>query len=77
MAIKLEKVVQTFYENLEGGKITGRKCLKCESLCRTGAISITNDGYYIDPQKCVHCKKCVNAKYLDGGCMMDKYLRTK
>lgn len=54
-----------------------RKCLKCESLCRTGAISITNDGYYIDPQKCVHCKKCVNAKYLDGGCMMDKYLRTK
>lgn len=54
-----------------------RKCLKCESLCRTGAISITNDGYYINPQKCVHCKKCVNAKYLDGGCMMDKYLRTK
>lgn len=54
-----------------------RKCLKCESLCRTGAISITNDGYYIDPPKCVHCKKCVNAKYLDGGCMMDKYLRTK
>lgn len=54
-----------------------RKCLKCESLCRTGAISITNDGYYIDPQKCAHCKKCVNAKYLDGGCMMDKYLRTK
>lgn len=54
-----------------------RKCLKCESLCRTGAISITNDGYYIDPKKCVHCKKCVNAKYLDGGCMMDKYLRTK
>ena len=54
-----------------------RKCLKCESLCRTGAISITNDGYLIDPQKCVHCKKCVNAKYLDGGCMMDKYLRTK
>lgn len=54
-----------------------RKCLKCESLCRSGAISIDMDGYHIDPKKCVHCKMCVTAKYLDGGCMMDKYLRTK
>lgn len=54
-----------------------RRCLKCESLCRAGAISIEGDYYYINPDKCVHCKKCVTAKYLDGGCMMDKYLRTK
>jgi phosphoadenosine phosphosulfate reductase len=54
-----------------------RKCLKCESICRSGAISIAGDSYYIDPDKCVHCKMCVTAKYLDGGCMMDKYLRTK
>ena len=54
-----------------------RRCLKCESLCRTGAISIIGDSYYIDPEKCVHCYKCMNAKYLAGGCMMDKYLRTK
>ena len=54
-----------------------RKCLKCESLCRVGAISIIGDTYYIDPDKCVHCKMCMTAKYLDGGCMMDKYLRTK
>ena len=54
-----------------------RKSLKCESLCRVGAITINNFGYYIDPQKCVHCKTCMTAKYLDGGCMMDKYLRTK
>ena len=54
-----------------------RKCLKCESLCKAGAISISADGYYIDPEKCVHCKMCVTAKYLRGGCMMDKYLRTK
>lgn len=54
-----------------------RKCLKCESLCRSGAISISEDGYYIDAEKCVHCKMCMTAKYLDGGCMMDKYLRTK
>ena len=54
-----------------------RKCLKCESLCKAGAISIIGDNYYINPEKCIHCKKCVSAKYLDGGCMMDKYLRTK
>ena len=54
-----------------------RKCLKCESICRSGAISIVGDRYYIDPNKCVHCKMCMTAKYLDGGCMMDKYLRTK
>ena len=54
-----------------------RKCLKCESLCRAGAISISGDEYSISPEKCVHCKMCVTAKYLDGGCTMDKYLRTK
>ncbi len=54
-----------------------RKCLKCESVCRFGAISITNDEYRINPDKCRHCKMCVTAKYLDGGCMMDKYLKTK
>ena len=54
-----------------------RKCLKCESLCRVGAITINSCGYYIDPDKCVHCKTCITAKYLEGGCMMDKYLKTK
>lgn len=53
-----------------------RKCLKCESICRAGAISIAGGSYYIDPDKCVHCKMCMTAKYLDGGCTMDKYLRT-
>ena len=32
MSIKLEKVVQTFYENLEEGRITGRKCTKCGAV---------------------------------------------
>ena len=54
-----------------------RKCLKCESVCKVGAISIVGDNYYINPNKCVHCKMCINPKYLSGGCMMDKYLRTK
>jgi len=54
-----------------------RRCLKCESLCRFGAISIFGGVYHINPQKCQQCKMCVTAKYLDGGCTMDKYLRTK
>lgn len=32
MSIKLEKVVQTFYENLEEGKILGRKCSCCGNV---------------------------------------------
>ena len=54
-----------------------RKCLKCESLCRAGAISIIGGYYYIDPDKCVHCKRCMTNKYLVGGCMMEKYLKSK
>lgn len=54
-----------------------RKCLKCESLCRFGAISINADEYRINPDKCKRCKMCVTAKYLDGGCLMERYLRTK
>lgn len=54
-----------------------RKCLKCESLCKAGAITINSEGYFIDPKKCVHCRMCVTAKYLHGGCLMDKFLRTK
>ena len=54
-----------------------RKCLKCESVCRFGAISLAGNEYHINPEKCRHCKKCVTEKYLTGGCMMEKYLRTK
>lgn len=53
------------------------RCLKCESVCKSGAISIMADDYYINPDKCVHCGMCVDQKILRGGCMMDKYLRTK
>ena len=31
----------------------------------------------LDEKKCVKCKMCVTEKYLAGGCMMEKYLRTK
>ena len=32
MAIKLEKVVERFYEGLEEGKILGRKCPECGNV---------------------------------------------
>jgi phosphoadenosine phosphosulfate reductase len=54
-----------------------RQCLKCESLCKYGAISITNGEYRIDEKKCKRCKMCITAKYLEGGCLMEKYLKTK
>lgn len=54
-----------------------RKCLKCESVCKYGAITINANTYKIDPNKCRRCKMCVTAKYLDGGCLMAGYLVTK
>jgi len=54
-----------------------RKCLKCESVCKVGAITISKDGYFINPDKCVRCKMCVNQAVLENGCLMGKYLRTK
>ena len=53
-----------------------RRCLKCESVCKYGAITIKSDVYHINAAKCKHCKACVSQKYLSGGCLMDKYLRT-
>lgn len=32
MSIQLEKVVEKFYQNLEEGKITGKKCTKCGAV---------------------------------------------
>ncbi len=54
-----------------------RKCLKCESLCKFGAISIIGDEYHINENKCKRCRMCVTAKYLDYGCLVGKYLRIK
>ncbi len=54
-----------------------RRCLKCESLCKYRAISIVADAYHISEKRCHRCKMCVTAKYLEGGCLMEKYLKTK
>jgi phosphoadenosine phosphosulfate reductase len=54
-----------------------RKCLKCESLCKNGAITVKGDAYRINVERCSRCRKCVTAKYLDKGCLMEKYLYVK
>lgn len=54
-----------------------RRCLKCESLCRFGAITLVGGTYRISEAKCRRCKMCVTAKFLNDGCLMGKYLRTK
>ena len=53
------------------------RCLKCESICRFGAITITPDEYKIDENKCKRCKACVSPKILVGGCLMSNYLSVK
>lgn len=53
-----------------------RRCLKCESVCKYGAITIIAGIYKINEAKCRRCKACVTSKYLEGGCLMDKYLKT-
>ena len=54
-----------------------RKCLKCESLCKFGAITIIGGEYRINDDKCKRCRMCVTAKYLSDGCLMKNYLYTK
>jgi len=57
---------------------TCKMCLKCESVCKYGAISISpRTGYRIDAKKCRHCLMCVNQEYLPEGCIMGRYLRVK
>ena len=54
-----------------------RKCLKCESLCKYGAITMIGGNYYINDKKCERCRMCVTAKYIRGGCLMDKFIKAK
>lgn len=53
-----------------------RGCGKCASLCVSGSITLKN-GCFIDTAKCTRCQKCVTAKYIEGGCMMIRALKTK
>lgn len=53
------------------------KCLKCEGVCRFNAIHIEKGVYKIEENKCKHCKMCVSSKYIPGGCLMCRYLRTR
>lgn len=54
-----------------------RNCGKCHSVCTTGAIEIKDGKYRINADKCNRCGKCVNYKYMPGGCLMQRVLSTK
>lgn len=54
-----------------------KQCLKCEGVCPFGAISVSKNGCVIDKKLCKHCQRCVSSKYIPGGCMMCRYLRTR
>ena len=54
-----------------------RNCGKCDNLCTFGAVHIKNGEYNISEFECKRCKKCVNPKYLQGGCEMNRVLKSK
>jgi phosphoadenosine phosphosulfate reductase len=54
-----------------------RNCGACDAICAFGAIAITDGVYQIDEVKCKRCKKCVNPKFMAGGCLMKRVLKTK
>ena len=54
-----------------------KQCLKCEGVCNFNAIKIDKNGYSIDETKCKRCQMCVSSKYIPGGCLMCRYLRTR
>jgi len=54
-----------------------RNCGKCDSICVSNAIKIEKGVYKISNSMCTRCQKCINSKYLAGGCEMSKVLRTK
>lgn len=65
-----KNIVQVINSACEGCPITRftvtdncQKCMskKCQEACNFGAISMTKDRAYIDPNKCKECGKCANA----------------
>jgi len=43
-------------------------CMKCQKVCESDAITVTNFLASIDPQKCTSCGKCIEA--CPQGCIM-------
>ena len=54
-----------------------RNCGQCDSVCVLGAIKIKAETYEIIDGKCTRCKKCIDPKFVRGGCLMTKMLWTE
>ena len=46
MAVKLERITKTFYDNLELGKITGRRCKSCGAMEFPPHLACNACGYH-------------------------------
>ncbi len=49
-------------------------CRSCEVECPVGAISITDNSFIVDSNKCIHCFSCL--KFIEKGCHAAKSLQT-
>lgn len=36
-------------------------CMKCQKVCESGAVTVTDNRAYVDFSKCIGCGKCVEA----------------
>ncbi|MDP0505977.1 MAG: phosphoadenosine phosphosulfate reductase family protein [Fusobacterium sp. JB019] len=50
-------------------------CQACNSTCKFGAISVGDNSYKIDENKCVHCLNCVSR--FQTGCLISSALKIK
>jgi len=50
-------------------------CGGCPPLCKTKAITLLNDEYRIDSNKCVGCMECI--AHYDKGCLVTKVTQTR
>jgi phosphoadenosine phosphosulfate reductase len=50
-------------------------CQACIATCPFGALTVDNDDYIIDEEKCQHCLKCIN--HFPKGCLIASALAVK
>ena len=50
-------------------------CKACEAVCKFDAISVRNNKYIINENKCTHCYQCIN--HYVSGCYMREVLCIK
>lgn len=52
-------------------------CGGCLAACPYGAISIINNKFTIDENKCTHCQECINSTFISNGCIALNFILKK